>query len=566
MGAASKVWQLFTPAERRRSVAMLVLVVAMAAAETLGVLSILPFLTVLGRPLAVHEQPLLQLAYEQFGFDSTRGFTIALGLVSIATVVASSVFKMVTLHRLNRFVNLQRHSISSRLLSQYLHQPYEFFLHRNPAVLAKNVLSEVDQLLTNLLKPLSQMVAQAAVVLAMALLVFYQDPLAALAIVSVVGVLYGAIYALARQRLVRIGSERQQAGSHRHQACAEALGGIKDVKATHSSAAYLRHFDAASRLYSRHLATADTLSQSPLYLVEAVGYSLLISVALALLLRSGDIGEVLPALGLYGFAAFRMLPAAQIVYRGLAKLKFSSAAIDTLHRDLGLSREEVSVSGPALVPRHEVRLEGICYAYPESPRKPVLEGFELHIPANTSVGIAGRSGAGKSTVMDLLLGLLRPQAGTLSVDGVPITTSNLGAWQRSVGYVPQHIYLADASIAENIAFGVSGEELDMAAVERAARAAQLHDFIVGDLPDGYQTPVGDRGIRLSGGQRQRIGIARALYRDPSVLLLDEATSALDIETENAVNEAIRSLSGHKTIVVVAHKESSLRFCQQVITL
>ena len=539
---------------------MLVLVVLMALAETLGVLSIMPFLSVLSRPALIHENPLLQSAYTHWSFRNERGFILALGLVSITLVVASSLFKTLTLHTLNRFVHLERHSISSRLLSRYLHQPYEFFLSRNSSILGKNLLSEVDQILFELIQPLSQLFAQGAIVLAMALLIFLYDPLTAIGIVLVLSLLYGAIYGLVRKRLTRIGCERQAANGVRYQAANEALSGIKDVKITHSATAYQAQFEKASRLYSRHMATNDTLSQSPLYLVEATGYSMLIVVALVLLLRSNDIAHVLPALGLYGFAAYRMLPAAQVMYRGFAKLRVSSAALESIHRDLALPDEPAATGTSILVPQHEIRLQGIRYAYPSTPDKPVLDSFELAIPANTSVGITGKSGVGKSTVMDLLLGLLHPQAGTLSIDGVAVDAGNVAAWQRAIGYVPQHIFLADASVAENIAFGVPREKIDMQAVERATRAAQIHDFVVNELSRGYDTNVGDRGIRLSGGQRQRIGIARALYRDPPVLFLDEATSALDAQTEEALNEAIRKLSGSKTIVVIAHKQASLEFC------
>jgi len=293
---------------------------------------------------------------------------------------------------------------------------------------------------------------------------------------------------------------------------------------------------------------------------------MLIVVSLLLLLKADDVTHILPALGLYGFAAFRMLPAAQIVYRGFAKLKYSSSVLDTLHHDLSLPKPPPATASHPLIPRKEIRLDGVQYAYPSSPDKLVLDNFSLVIPANVSIGIAGRSGAGKSTVMDLLLGLLQPRIGTLSVDGVPITAANACAWQQSIGYVPQHIYLADATVAENIAFGVAKDAIDRNALGRAARAAQIDDFVVNNLDFGYDTPIGDRGMRLSGGQRQRIGIARALYLDPPVLFFDEATSALDTETEDALNEAIASLSGQKTIVVIAHKESSLRFCHTIVTL
>ncbi|MBS0200384.1 MAG: ABC transporter ATP-binding protein [Proteobacteria bacterium] len=562
----TKIWTLFTHAEKRKAVWMLVLVILMAAAETIGVLSIMPFLSVLGRPAVIHENTALQSIYSQFGFYDERDFILALGIASILIVIGSSAFKTVTLHVLNRFIHMERHSLSARLLSRYLHQPYEFFLTRNSSVLTKNVLSEVDQLLFELIQPLSQLIAQGSVVLAMALLIFCYDPLTAICIVAALGLLYGAIYFLVRKRLTRIGKDWQTANTQRYQATNEALGGIKDVKITQSTPAYQAQFEHSSRLFSRHMATNDTLSQSPLYLVEATGYSMLIVVALVLLLRSNDIAHVLPALGLYGFAAYRMLPAAQVMYRGFAKLRVSEAALDNIHRDLALPNEIATAATANLTPQKEIRLTGICYAYPSSPDKFVLNGFDLTIPANTSIGIVGKSGAGKSTLMDLLLGLLQPQVGTLSVDGTAVDTNNVAAWQRTIGYVPQHIFLADASVAENIAFGVPSRDINMQAVERAARAAQIHDFVASELPQGYKTKVGDRGIRLSGGQRQRVGIARALYRDPPVLLMDEATSALDSATEDAVNEAIRDLSGHKTIVVIAHREASLRGCDRVVTV
>jgi len=561
-----KLWIIFTPAERRKAIRMLALVVLMAMAETASVLSIMPFLSVLGRPAVIQETPLLMATYDRLGLTDTRQFIFLLGFASIALVIASSLFKTITLHTLNRFVHMERHSLSTRLLSRYLQQPYEFFLVYNPSILSRNVLSEVDQLLFEMIQPLSQLLAQGAVLLAMSVLILCYDAPTAICIMTTLAVLYGSIYGLVRKHLARIGLERQAADGQRYQACNEALGGIKDVKITHATKAYLGRFERASQLFSRHVATNETLAQSPLYLVEATGYTGLIVIALVLLLRTNDIAHVLPALGLYGFAAYRMLPSAQIMYRGLAKLRFTSSTLDSIARDLNLP-EEPATTGGTIMPLHrEIRLQGIRYAYPSAPNKWIFDGFNLVISANSSVGIVGKSGAGKSTLMDILLGLLHPQTGTVSVDGVPITTDNAADWRRTVGYVPQHIYLSDSSIAENIAFGVPHSAIDMQAVERAARAAQIHNFVVNELTKGYETQVGDRGVRLSGGQRQRMGIARALYHDPSVLLFDEATSALDVQTEEALNEGIRRLSGKKTIIVIAHKEASLRYCQSVISL
>lgn len=564
IGNIRKFGSLLTPEMRRRAALMLVLIVLMAAAETVGVLSIMPFLSVLGRPEIVHENPWLQRVFTGLGFTDTRRFIIALGLVSIALVVASSAFKTVTQHVLNRFVHFLRHSISSRLLSRYLQQPYAFFLERNSAELSKNILSETDQLVFNLVQPVAQMIAQGAVILAMGLLIISFDPGMALVILLAVAALYGAIYSAVSRRLARAGRERVAANRDRYQASNEALGGIKDVKISHSASTYLARFDKASRLYSRHLAAGDTLSQTPLYVVEGAGYSGMILIALVLLLRTNDVAHVLPALGLYGFAAYRMLPAAQIVYRGFARLKFSAPALDAIYGDLTLPDDTRPVANAVLVPEREIRLDGVRFAYPATPEKPVLDNFNLVIPVDTTIGIIGRSGAGKSTVMDLLLGLLSPTTGSLSIDGVRIVPSNVSNWQRAIGYVPQQVYLTDATVAENIAFGLPWSEIDMKAVERAAHVAQIHDFIINELPQGYRTCVGERGVRLSGGQRQRIAIARALYRDPPVLFFDEATSALDPRTEASLNQAIQVLSGTKTIVLIAHREASLKDCDFVL--
>lgn len=567
MNTLHKVWSLFTLAEQRKAIWMLLLALCMAVAETAGVISIMPFLSVLARPNIIQENSWLHAIYNRLSFTEPSRFITALGLTSIGLVITASAFKTVTQHLLNRFVHLLRHSISSRLMARYLAQPYEFFIQRNTAELSKTILAEVDMVMYNLIQPFSLVIVQGIIVLAMLVLVFAYNPLTALAIVAVVGCLYGLIYLLVRSRLKRIGSEMVEATEQRYQTCNEALQGIRDIKTTHAEWAYQQRYDHASRTQARHQAASETLSQTPLYLVEATGYTGLILIALALLLKSGDVAQVLPGLGLYGFAAYRMLPAVQIMYRGFARLQFASATLDNLHQDLTLPLPPTTASGqPPIVPRQEIRLSSIRYAYPSALDKPVLDGFDLVIPVNTSVGIQGPSGAGKSTVMDILLGLLEPQAGTLSVDGQPITTQNLPAWQAAIGYVPQQIYIADTSVAANIAFGVPPEQIDMQAVQRAARAAQIHDFVVNELPQGYDTPVGDRGIRLSGGQRQRIGIARALYRDPPVLFMDEATSALDAQTEAALNDAIRTLSGSKTIVVIAHKPVSLKYCQCVVEI
>lgn len=561
-----KLWGILTPQERRKTIVILVLITLMAMAETGGVISIMPFLAVLARTDVIFENSWLNWAYTTFNFTSSNDFMQALGVLSIAMVVGSSLFKTVTLHIVNRFVFFLRHHLSVRLLERYLQQPYEFFLMHNSSLLSRNVLSEIDELLNGLIKPIAQLIAQGAVVVAMLVLLFIYNPITAVFIVLSVSTLYGAIYLLVRKRLNRIGHERQLSNGERFQACNEVLGGIKDVKITQTGNMYLEQFSSSSRNFARHQATAETLAQSPLYIVEAVGYTGLIILALILMATSNDIAQVLPALGLYGFAAFRLLPSAQIMYRGLAQLKFSSASLDVLYQGLSLLSQNRKADIKPLPLRHEIRLENIHYAYPSTPDKKVFNGLNLTIKVNTSLGIKGTSGTGKSTLMDILLGLLQGQQGKLYVDDVEINQSNVQAWQKSIGYIPQHIFLADATVAENIAFGIPKEHINQIALERAAKTAQIHHFVKNNLEQGYQTMLGERGIRLSGGQRQRIGIARALYHDPSVLFMDEATSALDTETEAALNESVQQLSGQKTIIVIAHRETSLSMCDSILEL
>lgn len=555
-----KVWAILTPSDRRKSGLMVGLIVLMAFAETVGVVSIMPFLSVLARPNIIHEVSVMKWLYEYFNFDGEAQFIVALGLASVSIVVGSSLFKTFTLHAINRYTYFLRHGISSRLLATYLEQSYEFYLKHNPSALARNVLSEVDQLHDGLFKPVAQLFAQGAVVTAMVCVVFIYDPWVAIGAAGVVVTLYGLIYAVVRNRLGITGRARQSENGARFKACNEVLGGIKDVKISRAEEAYLQRFRSASRGYSRHQANAETLSQSPLYLVEAVGYSGLIILSLFLIQRSDDIAQVLPALGLYGFAAYRILPSAQIMYRGFAQLKFSSAALDVIYEHLSLPASVLPSCSELLVPRESIRLEGVCFAYPSAADKPVFNDLNLSIPVNTSVGIVGVSGSGKSTLMDLLLGLLHPQRGRLIIDDVPVNAGNVANWQRVIGYVPQHIYLADVSVAENIAFGVPKDQIDMAAVERAARLAHIYDFVMTDLEHGFDTAIGDRGVRLSGGQQQRIGIARALYKNPAVLFMDEATSALDTEAETAITKAVGALCRTKTVVIISHREESLSYC------
>ena len=565
-----QLWHILSPLDKRKVIYVFILVMGMALVESAGVVSIMPFLAVLSNPDMTLSNRYLQQLYDVTGATHSKQFIVYLGFISLSIVIFSTVFKIITQYAVNRFASLQRHYFSSRLLKIYLQQHYEFFIQRNSATLAKNILSEVDQLIWTMILPALTLMSYSVVLLAMIGILLLYDPWMAMTTATVLGLFYLGIYALVRKKLAHIGEEFIQANQARYQTCQEALAGIKDVMINNAKQGYIEQFEQSSRVFARHIATRDTLGQIPLNIIETVGYGCLIGLAMILMVSGKDVSHILPILGLYGFAAYRMLPAAQNIYRSISNIKFSQHTLDILRVEFGLEAQQPTLqlkSEPQpLSFRHSIALQHIHFAYPNRLDQPVLTDMNLSIAKNSSLGIVGKSGSGKSTLMDIMLGLLLPQQGKIYIDDIELNKNNMNAWRELVGYVPQSIYLADRTIAENIAFGVTKAQIDMAQVEYAAKQAQIHNFIMQQLPQGYATMVGERGVMLSGGQRQRIGIARALYKNPQVLFMDEATSALDMETEQAVNEAIQSLNGTMTMVIIAHRESAVAKCDRILAL
>ena len=570
LSSLKQLWQILSPLDKRKVIYVFILVMGMAFIESAGVISIMPFLAVLSNPNVVESNSYLKQLYDFTGAANKQNFILYLGFLSLFVVICSTVFKIVTQYAVNRFASLQRHYFSTRLLKTYLQQNYEFFIQRNSATLAKNILSEVDQLIWTMILPALTLMSYGVVLLSMVGILLLYDPLMAIATAFVLGLFYASIYMLVRKKLTQIGQEFTQANKERYQTCQEALAGIKDVMINNAEHGYIKQFEESSRVFARHIATRETLGQVPLNVIETVGYGCLIGLAMLLVVSGKEVSHILPVLGLYGFAAYRMLPAAQNMYRAISQIKFSEQVLSVLKPEFALEKDELKHiekdSTQYLKFENSIRLENISFAYPNRIESPILNNFSLEIRKNSSLGIIGKSGSGKSTLMDIMLGLLFPQQGKVYIDDVELTADNITQWRDLVGYVPQNIYLADKSIAENIAFGVAKIDIDLKRVEFVARQAQIDDFIQSQLPLGYHTLVGERGVMLSGGQRQRIGIARALYKNPQVLLMDEATSALDVETEKAVNESIQSLNGKITMVIIAHRESAVVGCDWIIEI
>lgn len=562
----NRLWKILTPLDKRKLGVVAVLVIFMTIIESLGVVSIMPFLAVLANPEGIQQNIFLKKIYIFFNAKNTNQFVVYLGVISLFIVIFSAILKIITQYVLNRFSSLQRHYFSSRLLHIYLKQNYSFFIQRNSADLTKILLSDVDQVVWGVLKPLLTILSYGLIVIAMIILLIFYDPLMALSTATVIIAFYSFMFLIVKRIMAKISHEYSKANQERYQSCQEVFGGIKDVMINHVHDYYYERFNMNSRIHARHLATQESLGQIPLHIIETIGYGCLILLAIFLVLQDQNVGMILPVIGLYGVAAYRILPAAQNIYRAVTTYKFSEHVLNGVVQEFELSKMENTqkFKDENISFTHKIELIDVSFAYPNQPQKKILENINIKIEKNTSLGIIGKSGSGKSTLMDIMLGLLQPTSGILKVDETIITETNVQVWQSLVSYVPQFIYLADMTVAENIAFGIPKNKIDFKLVEAVARLAQIDEFITQNLKEGYNTMIGERGILLSGGQRQRLGIARALYKQPQVIFMDEATSALDKETEKAVNEAIKDLNGKMTMVIIAHRESAVANCDQII--
>jgi ABC-type multidrug transport system fused ATPase/permease subunit len=562
-----KVLGLFSPSERRQIYLIFVGVTLMALVEIAGIASVMPFIAVLTNPEVINDNPLLSRAYDLLGFQSSDAFLFALGCaVLLVLIVRNAVTALTTWFQL-RFAAGQHDSLARRLLTGYLHQPYEFFLTRNTTELSTNILSEIASFVNGMLLPGLQILAQSVVATFIVLMLLFVDPFLSLLSALALGGAYGLIFALTRRRLSRLGKDRLEANTERYRFASEALMGIKELKVLGAEDNFVDRFSGPSSRFARDSAAQLMVSQLPRFALETLAFGGMVGIALYLLATRGTVGEVLPLIGVYSLAAYRMLPALQQIFNSLTTFRFYRPSLDAISHSLAgaepLGEEDVEHDEPISF-ETQLALERVTFSYPGT-EETVLHEVNVVIPRGASVGFVGRTGSGKSTIIDLVVGLLRPQEGQVAVDGTPLDPLRMRSWQRMVGYVPQHIYLTDDSVAANIAFGVEDADIDPDRLRTAARIAQLESFIE-SLPEGFQTHIGEGGLRLSGGQRQRIGIARALYRDPPVLVLDEATSALDGQTERQILAALQGQKEDRTLLMVAHRLSTVEECDTIYVL
>lgn len=568
----AKVYALFTAQERRQAGVLAGLIFLGACLEVFGVGAIFPVVMILAEPARIPNAPIVGALYQAFGQPAVDRFVPAILLGLVAVYSLKNLYLAGLAYWQGRFAFNKQAALSQRLFSRYLSQPYTFHLQRNTAELTRNLTGQVDHLVGTVVLPVLMLFAEVLTALALVGLLLSNNPLAG-TLVMIAFCLASLIFYRAIQAKLASWGERRQ--FHDGQALLhiqQGLGGVKDTILLGRQDFFKQRYAEHSNARAMYSGRQHFIGALPLLWLETLAVAALLGLVVILVWQGQSFSLVIPTLGLFAAAAFRLMPSVNRILVALQNLRFSKAVIDTLYGELLGGAGQGACDGAAnpratslrtLATLQEIRLDNVYFSYPQAAR-PSLNGISLNIARGDSVGIVGPSGSGKTTLVDILLGLLSPSQGTLLINDTELGCC-CSAWQEKIGYVPQSIYLTDDSLRNNIAFGLADQAIDDAQVWRALDIAQLSDY-VRSLPEGLATTVGERGVRLSGGQRQRIGIARAVYHDPEVLVFDEATSALDSETEAAVVAAIDQLRGRKTMIVVAHRLTTVASCDRVVRL
>ncbi len=564
--------QLWGQLSRRRRAQLGLLVVVMLAssvAEVVSLAAVLPFLAVLANPTALWEQPLVQQWAPRLGMDNSQELLLPITLAFALAAIGAGAIRLLTLWLNGLLAAAIGSDLSCEAYRRTLYQPYAVQVARNSSGLIASISTDVNRVIFQVLNPLLLLLSSALIALGLVGTLLAIDWTIAVGAGLVIALVYVAAMASSKRPLQQLGQQQVVLNQQLIQALQEGLGAIRDVLLDGSQPFYAQSYRQADQPLRRVQAQGSFLSSYPRLVLEPAGLAL-IALMGYLLVGHGGVARALPLLGALALGAQRLLPMAQKVYEGWAQSRSAKGSLATVLALLAqpLPAEALLPPPEPLAMQHTLRLDGVRFRYGQELPE-VLRGVDLEIRRGERIGLIGSTGSGKSTLVDLIMGLLEPTAGRILVDGVnlydPLQPERLAAWRAAIAHVPQSIYLADSSIAENIAFGIPKELINHTQVRQAAQQAQIAGFIEGS-PQGYATFVGERGIRLSGGQRQRIGIARALYKRAKLLVLDEATAALDTATEQAVMEAVEGLSRDLTILMIAHRLSTVASCDRVIRL
>ena len=563
---AKKVWRLLSSNRRRGALRLWCFMVVGMMFELVGVGLVVPVMAILLDPSDLASRsPLFQHYLDMMGNPERLHLVMIVMGTLFSAYLIKNLYLVFLAWQQTRYVYSLQAELSTKLFTTYLRQPYVFHLQRNSALLIRNIQGEMNMLINGIFSPSMQIFAEGLVIIGLGALLLYVAPIGTLIVFLVVGSFARLFQYVTKAALSSWGQLRIFHEGIRIRQLQQGLGGIKDVKLLGRESDFISLYSKSTLQSTQMNQKQSALQQVPRLFLELLAIFGLSILMVTLTWQGESAANIIPTLALFAAVAFRLMPSVNRIMAALQQLRFGYPALNLLYRELNLSNEisKNHTDQSEITFQDEVRLDSISFLYP-SAEKPVLEAVSLSIKKGESVGFIGPSGSGKSTLIDILLGLLEPSSGNIHADGVDIR-NNMSSWQKQIGYVPQTIFLTDDTLRRNIAFGLAEDQIDNQAVEHALKAAQLESFIK-DLPEGINTIVGERGVRLSGGQRQRIGIARALYHNPTVLVLDEATSALDSATESDVIKSINALHGTKTIVMIAHRLSTVEGCDRIYRL
>ncbi len=558
-----KLRKLFSRGEKFKIILLFVLMMIGAVLEVAGIGMVPAFVAMVANPQRVLEHETFGVVFQRLGIESSRELLIYGAIALVGLFFVKNTYLLFYRYIEARFIYARRYLFSSRLMTAYLQAPYTFFLERNSAELLRNLTGEVNLMINHVLNPTLKILKEVLMAAAIIIFLLIVEPLITLFVTVVLGGLASLFLLATQKRMKRYSRGAQRYRKEMIKTSQQAFGGIKDARVMNREPYFIKTFRRVAYESSRLQRHSAFIKQIPRPVVETIAVAGIMSIAVMMHLQGRPIVNIIPVIALFGVAIVKLMPTIQHVTQLVTDLRFHIVSVNPVYDDLTAMKQH---SKDFIADRRRkekttltdvISIRDLHYHYPNSTEQ-ALNGVSLDIPKGKAIAFIGPSGAGKTTIVDVLLGLLEPQKGEVLVDGKNIFES-ISAWQRNIGYIPQFIYLSDDSIRRNIGFGIPDEKIDEEKIRRAVELAQLSE-LVDRLPDDLDTVIGERGTRLSGGQRQRIGIARALYHNPQVLVMDEATSALDNITEQHIIDAIDVLKGERTIIMIAHRLSTVMNC------
>lgn len=563
MNLLKKINYIFSAKQKVQSVFLCIGLFLGALMELVGVSLIAELVKLISNPATIHESAWMQWLYDITGSATERDFFLVIVLVMIGVYLLKNIYLTFIGYIKYTFIYNNQLRLSGRLIDCYLKKPYTYHLDKNSAEMIRSIMLDSERFFQMLLTVFS-VFSEVMVSILLCIYLVVVDWMITVSVIVILGMVSGLYLLLFHKRSRKNGEISQYNDGKMHQAINQALGAVKDIKILHREKYFVNAFTKRGARKYTAVRNNEVLGLIPAYLIETVCVGAVLLVLVYKLYNGQDLNDMIPQLAAFAMAAFKLLPSVGKVDNYLNLIVFLKPSADLIYRDIKDTEDMLGVSvsdgGSGADHADRIKIEHVSYRYPNT-EKDVLTDVNFEIPAGASVGLIGPSGAGKSTIADIILGILTPTEGKVSYGDMNVHEHPL-KWSQKLAYIPQAIFLADESIRDNVAFGIEEDEIDEDKVWKALSEAQLDDF-VRSLPEGLDTMVGERGVRLSGGQRQRIGIARALYGDPEILVLDEATSALDSETESAVMEAIDSLQGRKTLIIIAHRLTTIKNCSIV---